>query len=216
MIPTSDLLTVRFYEAVVILLFPSPQQLIVAAALDLAPQGIGVRMAETTKRFFFPKIRITHHVCSCCMDLLLLEYPTMILLCGSESSFPRWGCWCREEPVSPWSFSWQLNVLLWKVSEDFASPWLEEENLSGSVLMSYGRFFHNDAVAFLKIGLPSATRSIWILLTYCSHWLWQAAVQSGVLYPLCFFFFLIYWKSVGFNLSGFVFLSSDFRPAALE
>lgn len=54
MIPASDLLTVRLLEAAVILLiFLGSQQLIVAAALDLALQGIGVGMTETTKIFFF-------------------------------------------------------------------------------------------------------------------------------------------------------------------
>lgn len=54
MIPASDLLTVRLLEAAVILLiFLGSQQLIVAAALDLALQGIGVGMTETTNIFFF-------------------------------------------------------------------------------------------------------------------------------------------------------------------
>lgn len=169
MIPASDLLTVRLLEAAVILLiFLGSQQLIVAAALDLALQGIGVRMTETTKIsyfFFHPKTRITHRVHSCCMYLLLLGYPKIAALCGFELSLPQWQCWCREEPVRPWVFSWRVNILSWKASRDFASPWLDEKNLSGSICMSYGIFFHASAVAFLKIGLPWGTRSIWILVT---------------------------------------------------
>lgn len=93
MIPASDLLTVRLLEAAVILLiFLGSQQLIVAAALDLALQGIGVGMTETTNIFFFffhPKTRITQHVHSCCMYLLLLGYPKIAALCGPELSLPQ-------------------------------------------------------------------------------------------------------------------------------
>lgn len=167
MILTSDLLTLRLLEAVVILLlFPGSQQLIVAAALDLALQGIGVGMTETTKTSSPPpKTRITHYLQCCCTCLLLLGHPKIAECCGPELSFPQWKCRCREEPVSPWVFSWQMNILSWKVSRDFSSPWLDKENLSGSICISYGIFFHANAVAFLKIELPSGTRSIWTLVT---------------------------------------------------
>lgn len=76
MIPASDLLTVRLLEAAVILLiFLGSQQLIVAAALDLALQGIGVGMTETTNIFFFfftprpglPSVFTVAACISCCL-----------------------------------------------------------------------------------------------------------------------------------------------------
>lgn len=84
----------RLLEAVVILLLiPGSQQLIVAAAVDLALQGIGVGMTETTRIFFLffsPSMtRITHNVHSCCMCLLLLRYPKIAALFGPELSLPQ-------------------------------------------------------------------------------------------------------------------------------
>lgn len=101
-----------------------------------------------------------------------------------------------------------MNILSWKVSRDFASPCLDRENLSESNCMSYGIFFHANAVSFLSIGLPSGTRSIWILVTLSTAGSCPVGRTVSALY--------YYWKSVEFNLSGFVSLSSGRNPAALE